>query len=139
MTDTSERHEGGRFCGAVRYALPGAPTYSAHCHCRSCQRALGAGFATWSGVKPENFQVTKGQIAIYEPSPGVRRGFCQNCGTSLTYAGDDWSDAAVLSATLDDPGAANPTTNVYLEHQRPWGVLDEKLKQYTRFIVPERS
>ena len=102
MTDTSERHEGGCFCGTVRYALRGAPTYSAHCHCRSCQHALGAGFATWSGVKQENFEVTKGQIAIYESSPGVRRGFCQNCGTSLTYAGDGWSDAAVaLSLTHD--------------------------------------
>ena len=73
MTEPSEVHEGGCFCGAVRYTVHGAPTYSAHCHCRSCQRAIGAGFATWSGVKLENFEVTKGQITIHESSPGVRR------------------------------------------------------------------
>ncbi len=133
MTDTSAKHAGGCFCGAVRYALRGEPTYSAHCHCRSCRRAVGAGFVTWSGVKPENLEVTKGQITIYESSPGVRRGFCQKCGTSLTYTGDDWTDVGVLSATLDDPGVAKPTTNVYLEHQLPWVVLDEKLRKYTRF------
>ncbi len=133
MTDASEIHEGGCLCGAVRYALHGAPTYSAHCHCRSCQRAVGAGFATWSGAKPENFEVTEGQITIYESSSGVRRGFCQKCGTSLTYAGDDWTDVAVLSATLDDPGVAKPTTNVYLEHQLSWVVLDEKLRKYNKF------
>lgn len=133
MTDTSDIHEGGCLCGAVRYALRGAPTYSAHCHCRSCQRAVGAGFATWSGVKAENFEVTKGQITIYESSPGVRRGFCHKCGSSLTYTGDDWTDTGVLSATLDDPGVAKPTTNVYLEHQLPWVVLDETLRKYDRF------
>ena len=61
--------------------------------------------------------MTKGRIAIHESSPGVQRGFCQKCGTSLTYTGADWDDPAVLSATLDDPGVAKPTTNVYLEHQ----------------------
>ena len=133
MSDASETHEGGCLCGEVRYAIRGAPTYSAHCHCRSCQRAIAAGFATWSGVKPENFEVTKGQITVYESSPGVRRGFCQKCGTSLTYAGDGWTDIGVLSATLDDPGVAKPTTNVYLEHQLPWVVLDENLRKYSRF------
>lgn len=133
MADTGETHEGGCFCGAVRYLLRGAPTYSAHCHCRSCQRAVGAGFATWSGAKPENFAVTKGEIAIYASSPGVRRGFCRTCGSSLTYEGDDWTDIAVLSATLDDPAVAKPATNVYLEHKQPWVVLDEKLRKYDRF------
>ena len=133
MVDTSEIHAGGCLCAAVRYALRGPPTYSAHCHCRSCQRAIGAGFATWSGVKPENFEVTLGRIATYASSPGVERGFCQKCGTSLTYSGDGWTDIGVLSATLDDPGVAKPTTNVYLDHQLPWVVLDEKLKKYTEF------
>jgi hypothetical protein len=61
------------------------------------------------------------------------RGDQGECGTSLTYAGDGWDDPAVLSATLDDPGVAKPTTNVYLEHQLPWVVLDEKLRKYTKF------
>jgi hypothetical protein len=133
MTDTPEHHNGGCFCGAVRYRLHGRFTYSANCHCRSCQRAVGAGFATFSAVAPENFEVLEGEVTIYNSSPGVRRGFCNKCGTSLTYAGDGWTDIAVLSATLDDPGAANPTTNVYLNHRQPWVVLDETLKKYNEF------
>ena len=132
MSET-EHHDGGCMCGAVRYRLHGPFSYSAHCHCRSCQRAVGAGFATFSAVAPENFEMTRGELAIYESSPGVRRGFCRRCGTSLTYAGDDWTDAAVLSATLDDPAAAVPTSNVYLEHRQPWVALDARLKQFARF------
>ncbi len=133
MPDVSEKYEGGCFCGAVRYRLHGPFSYSAHCHCRSCQRAIGTGFATWSAVKPDCFEVTKGEITIYESSPGVRRGFCRTCGTSLTYTGDNWTDVGVLAATLDDPSVAKPTTNVYLEHRLPWVVLDEMLRQYDKF------
>jgi hypothetical protein len=84
-------------------------------------------------VKPENFEVTEGQITFCATSPGVQRGFCGQCGTSLTFAGDDWTDIGITAATLDDPGVAKPTSNVYVEHQLPWVVLDEKLKRYERF------
>lgn len=133
MSDEKAFHDGGCMCGAVRYRLHGAFTYSAHCHCRSCQRAIGAGFATYSAVKPDNFELTAGEITIYNSSPGVRRGFCRKCGTSLTYTGDDWTDTAVLTATLDDPTAAVPTSNVYLDHQQPWVALDDKLKTFPKF------
>ena len=133
MTNTSENHRGGCLCGAVRYTLHSEPTYSAHCHCRSCQRAIGAGFVTWVGVKPENFEVTEGQITFCATSPGVQRGFCGQCGSSLTFAGDGWTDIGITAATLDDPGVAKPTSNVYVEHQLRWVVLDENLKRYEQF------
>ena len=133
MTDTSEGHHGGCLCGAVRYTLHSEPTYSGHCHCRSCQRAIGAGFVTWVGVKPENFEVTEGRITFCATSPGVQRGFCGQCGSSLTFAGDGWTDIGITAATLDDPGVAKPTSNVYVEHRLPWVVLDENLKRYEQF------
>jgi hypothetical protein len=80
--------EGGCLCGAVRYRLQGAPDWSAHCHCRSCQKATGAAFATWVGVKKEKFQVIVGQPTICNSSPGVERSFCGRCGTSLTYVAE---------------------------------------------------
>ncbi|MGI9374164.1 MAG: GFA family protein, partial [Hyphomicrobiales bacterium] len=64
---------------------------------------------------------------------GVRRGFCNKCGTSLSYAGDDWTDIAILSATLDDPSAAAPTRNVFTKHKQPWVVLDDALKESPEF------
>ena len=120
-------------CGAVRYRLHGDFSYSAHCHCRSCQRAVGAGFVTYTAVPPANFELTKDNLSIFASSPGVQRGFCNNCGTSLTYAGEKWTDIAVLSATLDDPTAAVPTSNVYVEHKQPWVALDESLKKFAQF------
>ena len=132
MNDISEHHEGGCLCCAIRYILHSAPTYSGHCHCRSCQRGIGAGFVTWVGVKPENFEVTQGKITICDTSPGVHRGFCGRCGSSLTFTGDDWTDVGVTAATLDDPAIAEPASNVYLDHRQPWVVIDDSLRKYDK-------
>jgi len=133
-------HQGGCLCGAVRYSIQGAPEWAAHCHCRSCQKALGAGFASWCAVKSDRFAVIKGQIKQCETSPGIHRGFCGNCGTSLTYAaasvvdGQDWSDQAWFSAaSLDDPAIVTPTAHVYVSHQQPWVRLDDGLPVHQEF------
>lgn len=140
MINAVTQHEGGCLCGAVRYRFQGPPDYSAHCHCRSCQRALGAGFATWCGLKEENFEVTKGQIKDCQTSPGVERGFCGNCGTSLTYvakgevSGEDWTgQVAILVPTLDDPSIVSPTAHVYVSHRQPWVKLDDGLPTFEEF------
>ena len=140
MTETDERYQGGCLCGAVRYSFQGRPESSAHCHCRSCQKALGAGFATWCVVKEENFQVVRGQIKVCETSPGVERGFCGTCGTSLTYAArgqvedQDWRGQVwFLAATIDDPAIASPTGHVYVSHQQPWVKLDDGLPTFGGF------
>lgn len=135
MSETSTVHQGGCLCGALRYTLRGEPDWSAHCHCRSCQRAIGAAFATWVGLKKENFEVTNGQISVCNTSPGVERGFCGRCGTSLTYVAEEgWpGQISVLAPTLDDPGIASPTAHVYVEHQLPWVKLDDGLPRSEQF------
>ena len=130
MEDAVSRCEGGCLCGAVRYALHGEPTYAGHCHCRSCQRAIGAGFVTWVGVRPRDFEITRGEIARCETSPGVHRGFCGRCGTSLTFEGEGWDDIGVTAATLDEPALARPASNVHLATRQPWVVIDESLRSY---------
>ena len=133
MIDKSAKHEGGCLCGAVRYVIRGEPLYTANCHCRSCQRAIGAGFVTWTAVKMEGFEVTKGEIKYCETSPGMHRGFCDQCGSSLEGHGENWDEFYVTSASLDNPSIANPVTNVYLDHRQPWVKVDETLRCYEKF------
>lgn len=134
MASNTEIHEGGCFCGAVRYKITGPPEWTSHCHCRSCQRAVGAAFTSWTGVKKENFGVTKGKISICT-WPGVERGFCNNCGTSLTYVAEEgWPDlVSILVPTLDDPGVVTPGDHYYVEHQLPWIKLADGLPRHERF------
>ena len=134
MTDSIESYEGGCFCGEVRYRINGPPDWSAHCHCRSCQRAIGAAFASWSAVKNENFEVTKGRISICS-WPGIERGFCANCGSSLTYVAEEGYPGlvSILAVTLDGPTIVNFEGHYYVEHQQPWVKLDDRIPTHERF------
>lgn len=131
MSEKTLHHEGGCFCGSVRYRLTGPPDWSAHCHCRSCQRAVGAAFTTWVGAKSKNFKVTKGHITICA-WPGVKRGFCSQCGTSLTYVAEDgWpGQVGILAPTLDDPDIASPTAHANVEDQLCWVKIGDDLPRY---------
>ena len=140
MSDQNELHKGSCYCGAVRYEISGPPVWSGHCHCRSCQRALGGAFVTWAKVAASNFTVTKGVIKNCSINDGVKRGFCGDCGTTLTYGasvevdGQDWSgDAWFAAATLDDPSICMPATHVFVSHRQPWIKLDDDLPTFEEF------
>ncbi len=135
-----EKLTGGCYCGAVRYEIARRPKWSAHCHCRSCQLALGGAFVTWANVAADDFAVTRGTIKLIEKTPGIRRGFCGDCGTTLTYAADtevddqDWrADAWFTASTLDDPSVAEPKTHVFVSHQQPWIRLADELPRFQEF------
>lgn len=132
--------KGGCYCGAIRYEITGPPRWSGHCHCRSCQLALGGAFVTWSKVAAADFTITSGSLKQIEKTPGIRRGFCGDCGTTLTYAADsemagqDWSaDAWFAATTLDDPSVVEPKTHVFVSHQQPWIKLADQLPRFEEF------
>lgn len=113
--------EGGCLCGTVRYRITGTVPAANLCHCRSCRLAIGAPVATFADLAPGQFAWTAGAPAFYASSPGVRRGFCPTCGTSLTYESDNLpGEVHVLSATLDTPEAVPPTEEVFPEERIPW-------------------
>jgi len=130
MNENTIEHTGGCLCGAIRYTVHGDPTYSGNCHCCDCRRAIGAGVVTWIGVKPENFEVTSGEVSYCETSPGAKRGFCGRCGSSLTMTAEGFTDVAVTAGSLDDPEVAKPESNVFLDHKPSWIVINASLRNY---------
>ncbi len=130
MNETSKHHDGGCMCGAVRYQVNGPQTYAGICHCDDCRRATGGAYVPWFGVAPENFQVIKGEITEHESSPGIRRGFCSNCGSSLTFGGEGWNDMAITMASLNDPNSITPESNVFLRERLHWVKFNEDMRNY---------
>ena len=79
---------GGCLCGDVRFRLVGAPYAVDYCHCHSCRKHTGAPVSAFADCKGGVVEFTKGAPTLYESSPGVRRGFCARCGSTLTYETD---------------------------------------------------
>jgi hypothetical protein len=123
MTDPS--HEGGCMCGAIRYQISGKPLGVGLCHCLTCRRATGGPVVGFVDMPPGGLSWTSGEPAFFASSPGVRRGFCPVCGTSLTYEADDMpGEVHVLSATLDDPEPWVPTDASFNSERISWVKID---------------
>src|SRR5437016_2092071 len=93
---------GGCQCGAVRYVLTAQPTNCNICHCRMCQKAGGGPLMAFGSVPIERFEWTRGSPKTFRSSSFAERGFCEACGTPLTYrhAG---ATISVTLGSLDDP------------------------------------
>ena len=114
------RLTGGCQCGAVRYALSAPPRGSSICHCRMCQKAGGAPFMAFTGVRQEHFALSRGAPAIYRSSEIAERGFCAVCGTPLTYRLIGRNHISVTIGSLDSPADVAPMEQIGVESALPW-------------------
>ena len=118
-------------CGNLQFAVRGKRLWVAHCHCDSCRRNTGSAIATFVGYNKEQLTYTRGERKFYESSPGVRRGFCADCGTPMTYEADRCPEEVHLYvSTLDEPGAYQPQLHVFFAERIPWMDLNDDLPRY---------
>ena len=99
---------GGCQCGAVRFRVSDLGRGSI-CHCRMCQKAFGAFYGPL--VTAFDVEWTRGEPKRFRSSNLVRRGFCADCGTPLTYEPDGGSVELAIGS-FDDPTAAQPAIQI---------------------------
>ncbi len=131
MSKTNDVQHGRCLCGAIEFEAAGAPLWIAHCHCRSCRRNTGSAVATFLGLPEASFRYVTGAPRVFASSPGVRRSFCENCGTPLTYAANRFpGEVHVHVSTFDNPDAYPPQLHVYVAESISWLHLDDELPRY---------
>ncbi|CAN7421670.1 GFA family protein [Aminobacter sp. LjRoot7] len=125
----AQRYQGGCMCGAVRYAVEAEPLNERVCHCRSCQKAIGAAFNARLMFRAEQVAMS-GPVKTALSSPGVKRSFCAECGTTVLSGRESAGVLAVTSGSLDDPDLFAPTMHIWVSSKQPWLKLDDGLPQY---------
>ncbi len=124
----AKNFNGRCLCGAVGFRVDGAPLWQSHCHCESCRRATGSGFASFFGIKDGHWEWSCAPPATFASSPGTMRFFCGTCGTPMAYRSEKFmSEMHFYAATLDDPANYDPTSHVHTDEQLPWVVLADGL------------
>jgi len=117
--------KGGCLCGAVRYKVTGAPSWSGICHCRACRKASGAPSVAWLTFERGNFMLLQGDPGRFVSSNAVVRTFCTACGTPLTYTtGDRAGEIDVTTMSLDDETMFAPTVEIWIAHKVSWEAAD---------------
>lgn len=117
----SDVYEGRCLCGAIRFRADGEPKWVLWCHCQSCRRHSGAPASVFVAFDDAAVTITEGAIAKYTSSPGVERGFCAQCGSTLTC-----SNAKLPHETHFHIGAferaaeLKPTGELFAGERMPW-------------------
>ena len=111
---TGAEQTGGCLCGAVRYRVFGPLRDVIACHCGQCQRWSGHIVAA-TEVDRERLEVD-GATALrwYDSSPGIRRGFCGRCGSSLFWENARETGVSIMAGTLDPPTGLDTRCHIYV-------------------------
>jgi hypothetical protein len=130
-------HFSGRcVCSKVTYAADADPVFSGICHCRTCQRAAGSAFGAVVAV-PEASLTVSGTLKTYDgigdSGKATHRGFCPECGSSITMRADIMPGIVMLTiGTLDDPGLAPPSIQIFCDSAQPWLDLPEPARKFPK-------
>lgn len=140
----SEWHEGGCFCGAVRFRVRGESVWKAGCTCNSCVKSHGSPYVVWAGFSKGNYEIMQGNLSAYRSQPNVIREFCPSCGSTLTYYKDaggnpELEEAASVTyiavANLDEPDLYPPDEVVHAQEKVKWFHLGDNIPVHD-FISP---
>ena len=127
----SKVDRGHCLCGNVQFEAHGERMWVAHCHCHSCRRHTGSPVATFVGYLKDQVVYTNGERAFFASSPGVRRGFCADCGTPMTYESDRHpGEIHVYVSTFDEPDAFVPKLHVFYSERIAWMELEDGLPRF---------
>ncbi|WP_377287979.1 GFA family protein [Rhizobium sp. SG2393] len=112
-----ETMSGGCQCGAVRFRAGhlGRPSI---CHCRMCQKHFGSFFGAFVTADRAHLEWTRGQPTLWRSSDQCLRGFCNRCGTPLTYHHPGGVELAI--GAFDHPEKLEPAIQVNHDKRLPW-------------------
>jgi hypothetical protein len=113
---------GGCQCGAIRFAIKATPLKVSICHCRMCQKATGAPFASLADIAKTDFSWTRGTPAAFRSSSIAERDFCAGCGTPLSYRRIDGDSIEIMTGAFDRPDRMIPTRQYGSESRLGWVV-----------------
>src|SRR3982751_3474180 len=113
---------GGCQWGAVRFAGARGPIQVSICHCRMCQKASGAPFASLADIPIEHFSWTRGKPAAFASSSIAERDFCSACGTPLSYRLIGGTKIEIMTGAFDRPDMVVPTQQFGTESRLGWVV-----------------
>jgi hypothetical protein len=132
MSQTSLK--GSCLCGAVRYELTEAPTWSHNCYCSRCRKATGAAFASNLFVSLEALRYTDGEnhLRSFKPRDAerFRHTFCDVCGSTLPYRNEARGRAVVPMGSLDDDPGFSPRAHIFVDSKAPWVTINDALPRH---------
>lgn len=114
-------YQGGCLCGRIRFSAASEAKWPHLCSCEHCQKLSGSPAMAWVGFPSASFAWTGGtEPTWFETFPGIGRGFCPVCGSTVASRGDEPGEVGVTMMSLDDAGDLVPVHQSFQAHAVSW-------------------
>ncbi|MCZ4281323.1 GFA family protein [Kiloniella laminariae] len=124
---------GGCLCGDVRYEIRGVLRDSIACHCKQCRKTSGH-YVSATAVAKADFHILEDRgLRWYQSSDTARRGFCQNCGSSLFWDQDGRDQMGIMSGTIDGDTGIKTREHIFVEDKGDYYELGDGLPTYISY------
>jgi len=128
---SNQTYRGKCFCGSVHFEVSGPAANPCFCHCDSCRLSSGAPYVAWGTFPKDAFHVTDGELAIHKSSAPVERGFCSQCGSTISYFHDGRPDHIDITlVTLGESDELRPGCHIWVSNKDAAVVIGDDLPQY---------
>ncbi|WP_421779426.1 GFA family protein [Kiloniella litopenaei] len=128
-----DKKTGSCLCGDVQFDIMGDLRDSVACHCNQCRKTSGH-FVSATAVSRDEFKITvdKG-LKWYHSSNRARRGFCNNCGSSLFWDQDGRDKMGIMSGTIDGETGIKTSNHIYVAKKGDYYDLDDVLPKHKTY------
>ncbi len=123
----------GCYCDKIRYEISSEPIVVVHCHCNNCKRSVGGPFVTWAVLPKNDVKYLTHEPTIYLTDNNVERGFCGQCGSSISYHKIGGDSVDITVGTFDDPNSVKPAKHIWDKRRIPWITLDDGLPHFSEW------
>lgn len=129
MNAAATTHGGGCACGAVRYRASGDLRPVVACHCGQCRKAM-SNYGAFTAVARDGLAIdNEAAVTWFASSPGVRRGFCRHCGSSLFWDSSAQRHISIAAGTLDQPSGLKQVRHIFVADKADFYEIADGLEQ----------
>ncbi len=134
MTDRT----GGCMCGAVTFSAVDMKDDFSICHCKMCQRWVGAAYRGVS-VATDNLKITgQENISVFVSSDFAERANCNKCGSPIWWrltAGPNVGNTSIPVGLLDDSDGLVLSTELFVDLKNSTNETPESWEKLTEADV----
>ena len=125
-------HTGSCLCGNVRFVVNANLEAPVACHCIQCRKQSGHYFASTNVLRTSLELTGEENVAWYQSSAKVRRGFCAKCGSWLFWdpPARDWISVAM--GAFDAPTSTQLAMHIFVAEKGDYYEIGDGLPQNQR-------
>ena len=132
-------HSGSCLCGDVAFKITGALRPVIACHCTQCRKTSGHFWAATSAPDSAITLTRDAGLTWFRASDTARRGFCENCGSSLFWKPDGQDRTAIAAGALDTPTGLALSAHVFVADKGDYYDIADPCPQHQHFSGGENA